>query len=239
MKKRISLSKLSIGSKLSQISEVLTSPVSPTSDPASVGLKLLKSIVNENGNQSPSSVDMQAISRVTFGSQRNMFDLLDIFLNKLSSNSPFVLLKALTVLIFTFKTGSDEFYRIFTNNRRGKWKVKSMLNYGSGGEISESVRAKARELDMFCENPEYLEAKKDEFRKLRTSFSQPTPRSSFDTNMGSFSCESRKSQSNELSSPTRESILKELQLEDDTPKPVKETWQGRLRRLTNINEEDE
>lgn len=241
MKKRLSLSKLSIGSKLAEISESIISPVSPTLDPTSMGLKLLRTIVNENPNQSPSSVDMQIISRVTFGRQRDMMELLDIFMIKLSSDSPFIILKALTVLTFTFKTGSDDFYQMFIRNKKGKWKLKSMINYVSSfnGDIGESIRVKSTELVMLCENPEYLELKKEEFRKLRTSFSQPTPRSSFDTSKTSFG-DSRKSHSNDFSSSTREDILKELKLEDDKPKQqVKKTWQGRLRRLTNINEEDE
>lgn len=240
MRKRISLTKLSFTSKLSQISESLVSPVSPPADPATAGIRLLKTVVNENPGTLPSSVEMQTIARATFGSKADMGELLDVFLSKLGSDSPVLIQKALTVLTFTFKTGSDDFYQMFSKSSKGKWRLKSMLNYVSSTnkDVEDAIRTKAAELVKLCENPKYLESKKEEFRKLRTSFSQPTPRSSFDTSRTSFG-EGRRSHSNDLS-PTREDILKELKLEDDKPiQPQKETWQGRLRRLTNINEEEE
>lgn len=242
MKKRLSLSRLSISGKLSRISENITSPVSPQ-DPAASAIKLLKTVTNAHPSQTPSPVEMQTISRATYGTRRDMQELLDTFLNKLSTDSPVITLKTLTVLTFVFKTGSESFYRTFTSSK-GIWKLKSLVNYESRRkDLAENIRAKATELVTICEQPEYLELKKEEFRRLRTSFSQPTPRSSFDMAHGrtSFSSDGRRSQSNDLSPASREDILRELRLEDDTKPKIaqKESWHGRLRRLTNINEEDE
>ncbi|GMM31351.1 hypothetical protein DAMA08_040960 [Martiniozyma asiatica (nom. inval.)] len=179
-------------------------------------------IITSVSHKGPTSVEMQTVSRSTH--IENPRAITDAFLSRLNSQSALVLLKVITLLIFVLKTGSEEFYEYFS--KEGVWRLKalstSVLNDTLKGKISEAIR--------LCQDKEYWYEKRDEFKMMRNSMGRPTPRSSMDTN-GLISVNSR------------EQILKDLKLEDEVLKSPRSessaTMGGRLRRLTNINEEDE